>query len=208
MLSHSAKRLAAATITGGVLVLSPMAMPAAQAAPAPGCPSYAVQSTTTTELSLSPAGPYSAGEVFTATATVTVDGTGEPAASGSVTFKYRNVTKTVAVSAGEASADFTARNGRSPISASFSGECLAGSVANGTSGDRTPVVAGVSATAGGGNGNGGQVGGVSGSGGDSGIGGLAATGLDTQTELFGVLGLGLLTVGGLTLVVRRRRVEA
>lgn len=209
MISHTAKRIAAATIAGGVLAVSPMVLPAAQAAPATGCPAYAVTSTTTTTLTLSPAGPYAVGDTFTATATVRVDGTGTPAGSGSVTFKYRNVRKTVALSGGSASASFVARPGRSPISAAFSGECLAGSVSNGTSGDRLPVVAGVSATAGGGNGNGGNggtVGGVSGSGGI--VGGLAATGLDTQTELYGLLGLGLVTVGGLTLVVRRRRVEA
>ncbi len=211
MLSSSAKRIAAATIAGGVLAVSPMVMSAAQAAPASGCPAYAVQSTTTTTLSFSPAGPYSVGQSFTATATVTVDGTGAPAGSGTVTFKYRSSTKTVALSGGQASAGFTAQKGRSPVIATFSGECLAGSVANGTSADRAPVVAGVSATAGGGNGNGGNggnVAGVSGSGGNSGIAGLAATGLDTQTELYGLLGLGLVTVGGLTLVVRRRRVEA
>jgi LPXTG-motif cell wall-anchored protein len=39
------------------------------------------------------------------------------------------------------------------------------------------------------------------------VAGLAATGADSQTELFGVLGLGLVTVGGLTLLVRRRRVQ-
>lgn len=207
MLSHTAKRIAAATLAGGVLAVSPMVIPAAQAAPATGCPAYSVQSTTTTTLTLSPAGPYAVGQTFTATADVTVDGTGAPAASGSVTFKYRNVIQTVAISGGSASADFIARPGRSPISASFSGECLAGSVANGTSADRLPVVAGVSATAGGG--NGGDVGGVSGGGSNGGtVGGLAATGLDTQTELYGLLGLGLVTVGGLTLVVRRRRVEA
>lgn len=215
MLSHTAKRIAAATLAGGALAVSPMVLPAAQAAPATGCPAYSVQSTTTTTLTLAPAGPYSVGQTFTATADVTVDGTGAPAASGSVTFKYRNVTQTVAISGGSASASFVARPGRSPITAAFSGECLAGSVANGTSADRQPVVAGVSATAGGGGtdggggGYGGDVNGVSGVAGNGGtVGGLAATGVDTQTELYGLLGLGLVTVGGLTLVVRRRRVEA
>ncbi len=211
MLKHTAQRIAAATIAGGVLAVSPMVLPAAQAAPARGCPAYSVQSTTTTTLTLSPAGPYAVGDAVTATADVTVDGTGAPAGSGSVTFRYGGTTKTVALDGGSASFDFVAKRGRIPISATFSGECLAGSVANGTSADRAPVVAGVSATAGGGNGNGGNggnVAGVSGSGGNSGIAGLAATGLDTQTELYGLLGLGLVTVGGLTLVVRRRRVEA
>ena len=65
----------------------------------------------------------------------------------------------------------------------------------------------------------GGTGGTGGNGGDSGIAGdsassgggtvagLAATGADSQTELFGVLGLGMVTVGGLTLAVRRRRVQ-
>jgi LPXTG-motif cell wall-anchored protein len=208
MLSHTAKRFAAATVAGGVLAVSPLVMPAAQAAPPAGCPAYAVTSTTTTTLTIDPAGPFNVGDGFTAIADVTVDATGAPAGSGSVTFRYGGASQTVTLSDGSATADFTARRGRVPVSATFSGECLEGSAANGTSRDRQPVVAGVSATAGGGNGNGGNVGGVSGSGGDTGIGGLAATGLDTQTELYGVLGLGLLTVGGLTLVVRRRRVEA
>jgi LPXTG-motif cell wall-anchored protein len=210
MLKHTTKRIAAATLAGGVLAVSPRVLPAAQAAPASGCPAYSVVSTTTTTLTLSPTGPYAVGDAITATADVTVDGTGAPATTGSVTFRYNGTTKTVAVSGGSATFDFTAKRGRIPISATFSGECLADSVANGTSRDRQPVVAGVSATAGGGNGNGngGNVAGVSGSGGNSGIAGLAATGLDTQTELYGLLGLGLVTVGGLTLVVRRRRVEA
>jgi LPXTG-motif cell wall-anchored protein len=206
MLSHTAKRIAAASLAGGVLAITPMAMPAAQAAPPAGCRAYAVQSTTTTDLSVSPAGPYSVGETFTATATVTVDGTGQAPDGGSVLFRYGSVTKTVAVAGGEASADFTAKRGRTAISATFSGECLSGSVANGTSADRQPIVAGVSAS----RGNGGDSGiaGVSGNGGDSGIAGLAATGLDNQTELFGLLGVGMVAVGGLTLVVRRRRVQA
>jgi len=112
----------------------------------------------------------------------------------------------VAVSGGSASASFTAQRGRTPISASFSGECLAGSVANGTSSDRTPIVAGVEASRGNGGGNSG-VAGVSGSGGGN-VAGLAATGVDSQTELFGLLGLGMVTVGGLSLLVHRRRVRA
>jgi len=213
MLSQTAKRIAAAGIAGGVLGIAPVAIPAAQAAPPQGCPAYAVASTTTTTLSVTPAGPYTVGQSFTATAEVTVDSTGAPVTSGSVLFRYASSTKTVAVSAGKASASFTAKRGRTPISATFSGECLVGSVANGTSADRQPIVAGVEASAGGngnggggnGNGNGNGIAGVDAS---TGIGGLAATGLDTQTELFGLLGAGMVAVGGLTLVVRRRRVQA
>ena len=59
----------------------------------------------------------------------------------------------------------------------------------------------------GGDGTGSTVAGVSGTR-ASGAAGLAGTGLDAQTELYGVLGLGLVTVGGLTLLVHRRRVQA
>ena len=206
MLTQSIKRITAAGFAGSLLAIAPVALPAADAAPATGCRQYAVQSTTTTTLSVSPAGPYSVGQAFTATATVTVDGTGQPAQGGEVAFKYGSASKTVAVSGGSASAPFTAKRGRTPISATFSGECLAGSVANGTSSDRTPIVAGVEASRGGGNGNSGAAGG-SGSGGGGNVAGLAATGVDNQTELFGVLGLGMVTVGGLSLLVHRRRVQ-
>lgn len=207
MLTQSIKRITAAGFAGSLLAIAPVALPAADAAPATGCRQYAVQSTTTTTLSVSPQGPYSVGQAFTATASVTVDGTDQPAQGGEVVFKYGSVTKTVPVSGGSASASFTAKRGSTPISASFSGECLAGSVANGTSSDRMPIVAGVEASRGGGSGNS-DVAGVSGSGGGGNVAGLAATGVDSQTELFGVLGLGMVTVGGLSLLVHRRRVQA
>ncbi len=221
MLTQTIKRITAAGFAGSLLAIAPVALPAADAAPASGCKQYAVASTTSTTLSLSPQGPYAVGQSFTATATVTVDGTGQPAQGGEVVFRYGSTSKTVAVSGGTASASFTAKKGRTPISATFTGECLANSVANGTSSDRVPVVAGVEASrgkgglsttggSGGSSGNGGNSGvaGVSGSSGGGNVAGLAATGADSQTELFGVLGLGLVTVGGLTLVVRRRRVQA
>lgn len=207
MLTQSIKRITAAGFAGSLLAIAPVALPAADAAPATGCRQYAVQSTTTTTLSVSPAGPYNVGQSFTATATVTIDGTGQPAQGGEVVFKYGSASKTQTVAGGSASASFTAKRGRTPISATFSGECLAGSVANGTSSDRTPIVAGVEASRGNGNGNSGAAGG-SGSGGGGNVAGLAATGVDSQTELFGVLGLGMVTVGGLSLLVRRRRVQA
>ena len=212
MLTQSIKRITAAGFAGSLLAIAPVALPVADAAPVQGCKQYAVSSTTTTSLSLSPQGPYAVGQSFTATATVTVDGTGQPAQSGEVVFKYGPTSKTVAVSGGSASASFTAKKGRTPISATFSGECLANSIANGTSSDRVAVVAGVEASRGKGglstNGGNSGVAGVSGSSGGGNVAGLAATGADSQTELFGVLGLGLVTVGGLTLVVRRRRVQA
>lgn len=213
MLTQSIKRITAAGFAGSLLAIAPVALPAADAAPVSGCKQYAVASTTTTTLSLSPESPYAVGQSFTATATVTVDGTGQPAQGGQVVFRYGSTSKTVAVSGGTASASFTAKKGRTAITATFSGECLANSVANGTSSDRVAVVAGVEASRGSG-GSGGNSGGdsgiagVSGSSGGGNVAGLAATGVDNQTELFGVLGLGLVTVGGLTLVVRRRRVQA
>jgi LPXTG-motif cell wall-anchored protein len=213
MLTQSIKRITVAGFAGSLLAIAPVVLPAADAAPATGCRQYAVQSTTSTTLSVSPQGPYSVGQSFTATATVTVDGTGQPAQGGEVVFSYGSTSKTVAVAGGSASASFTAKRGRTPISATFSGECLAGSVANGTSSDRMPIVAGVEASRGGGSGNGngnGNAGiaGVSASGGGGSVAGLAATGVDSQTELFGLLGLGMVTVGGLSLLVRRRRVQA
>jgi LPXTG-motif cell wall-anchored protein len=217
MLTHTAKRITVAGFAGSLLAIAPVALPAADAAPATGCRQYAVASTTTTTLSLSPEGPYGIGQGFTATATVKVDATGTAPSSGEVTFKYGSSTKTVAVSGGTASAAFTAKKGRTQISATFSGECLGNSVANGTSSDRMAVVAGVEASRGKGGlsttgGTGGDPGdsgiaGVSSSSGGGTVAGLAATGADSQTELFGVLGLGLVTVGGLTLLVRRRRVQ-
>src|SRR6478672_956191 len=153
MLTQTIKRITAAGFAGSLLAIAPVALPAADAAPVSGCKHYAVASTTTTTLSLSPQGPYTVGQSFTATATVTVDGTGRPAQGGEVDFRYGPISKTVAVSGGTASASFTAKKGRTPISATFSGECLANSVANGTSSDRVPVVAGVEASRGNGGGS-------------------------------------------------------
>ena len=103
--------------------------------------------------------------------------------------------------AGSASAGFTAIEGRNSVTATYSGVCAGGAGTDvlGSSSSTVPVIAGVEASAGGN-------GGVSGD--DSGVGGLAATGLDNQTELFGLLGAGMVAVGGLTLLVHRRRVQA
>jgi LPXTG-motif cell wall-anchored protein len=210
MLTQTTKRLVAATFAGGVLAVSPMALPAAQAAPAVGCPNYSVASTTTTTVTTTPAGNLQPGTTFTATATVTVDANGQAAQGGTVTFRYVGQRKDAAVTGGTASVQYVSKQGRPPVIASYNGQCLAG-VSNGTSEGRQPVVAGVSATRGGGGGNGDDrdptVAGVSAGRGGV-VAGLAATGLDSQTELFGVLGIGLVTVGGLTLLVHRRRVQA
>jgi phage terminase large subunit-like protein len=200
------KRLAAATFVGGALTLAPIAMPAANAAPA-DCPNYAVTMTTQTSVSVSPSN-LNPGQTFTATATVTTAG-GVPVTGGSVEFQYRGIEKTDSTvgAGGTFSVTFTARKGRSPVVARFEGQCLAGSVASGESRDSAPVIAGVEASAGGGSGNGGGAG-IGGVSGGSTIGGLAGTGMDTQTQLFGLLGVGMVTVGGLSLMVHRRRTQS
>lgn len=211
MLKNTAKRIAAATLVGGALAVSPMVLPTAQAAPVANCAVYTSNVTTTTTVTLA-TGSLVPRTGFTVRATVTIDGapSGAPALGGTVTFRYRDQTQIVDVVNGVAtSTEFIARRGGGQVIASYSGLCVAGVSATspgfniGTSTGRLPIVAGVSATAGGGP----VVAGVSASRGPS-VAGLAATGLDSQTELFGVLGLGLVTVGGLTLVMRRRRIQA
>jgi LPXTG-motif cell wall-anchored protein len=206
------KRFATAIAAGGVLAIAPVAIPAASAAPA-DCPNYTVTATTTTSLSISPANP-TVGDAFTATASVLTSG-GVPVDGGTVDFSYAGQTASDAVQNGTATATFTAEQGRFTLSAAYTGDCLKGGSAIDPSADTQAIVAGVEASAGGnGSGNGGAarpgaaIGGVTGSGGSgSSTGGLAATGVDTQTELYGLLGLGLVTVGGLTLMVHRRRVQ-
>jgi LPXTG-motif cell wall-anchored protein len=210
------KRFATAIAAGGVLAIAPVAIPAASAAPA-DCPNYTLEATTTTSLSISPANP-TVGDAFTATASVLTSG-GVPVTGGTVNFSYAGQTARDAVQNGTATATFTAEQGRFTLSATYTGDCLKGGSAIDPSADTQAIVAGVEASAGGngsgnGSGNGGAarpgaaIGGVTGSGGSgSSTGGLAATGVDTQTELFGLLGVGLVTVGGLTLMVHRRRVQ-
>jgi LPXTG-motif cell wall-anchored protein len=176
-----------------------------------------VQATTDTSLSVSPANP-TVGDAFTATATVLTSG-GVPVNGGNVHFTYASQEATDVVRNGTATATFTAEEGRFALTAHFAGQCLAGGSSIDPSTDTQPIVAGVEASAGSGNGGGAarpgaSIGGVTGSGGSgsgsgsgSTVGGLASTGLDNQTELYGALGLGLLTVGGLTLMVHRRRVQ-
>jgi LPXTG-motif cell wall-anchored protein len=206
---QTVKRLATAIAAGGVFAIAPVAIPAATAAPA-ACPDYSVQATTDTSLSVSPANP-TVGDAFTATATVLTSG-GVPVNGGTVNFSYAGQTAKDVVRNGTASATFTAEEGRFALTASFAGQCLAGGSSIDPSTDTQPIVAGVEAFAGNGGGGaarpGASIGGVTGSGGSgSTVGGLASTGLDNQTELYGALGLGLLTVGGLTLMVHRRRVQ-
>jgi LPXTG-motif cell wall-anchored protein len=200
MFSRSVKRIAAATFAGAALTLTPVAMPAANAAPPVGCPSYQGATTTQTTVSISPSSP-DRGETFTATANVTVAGV--PATGGTVTFRYNGKAKTDTVVAGEASVTFVARvNGA--VVARYSGVCPGGAAAVAQSSRGTADILGVEAF--GGRSNAG-VGGVAGGSGGGGIGGLAATGLDSQTELFGLLGAGLVAVGGLSLMVHRRRTQ-
>ena len=200
----SIKRFAAALFVGGALAVSPVMMPAASAAP--NCPAYAGTISTTTTVTVSPTNPAQ-GSSFTATATVTNDSTGAPVSGGTVEFKYKNQRATVAVTGGEASTTFTAGPGRGQVKATYSGVCVGGVAAVDSSSDG--FVLGVEASSGNGNGNGRSGTNLAGVGaGSGGSGGLAATGVDTQTELLGAVGLGLLTVGGLSLVVHRRRVQA
>jgi LPXTG-motif cell wall-anchored protein len=198
------KRLAAAAAAGGVVALAPVAMPAANAAPPGACQDYQSFVTTTTTLSISPANP-DAGDAFTATASVTADG--EAAQEGSVDFTYAGQTGSDEVDAGQASVTFTAVDGSNPLTAVYSGLCSADVLDTSTD---TAIVAGVEASAGGNGGAarpGATIGGVTGGSGGSSSGGLASTGVDSQTELYGLLGVGLVTVGGLTLMVHRRRVQ-
>jgi LPXTG-motif cell wall-anchored protein len=201
------KRLAAAAAAGGVVALAPVAMPAANAAPPPACPQYTSFVTTTTTVSNSPTNP-DVGETFTATATVSRDG--GPAEGGTVDFTYAEQSKSDVVEAGEASVTFTAVEGTNDVIASYTGLCSGGADVLGTSSDSQPVVLGVEGSAGGNGGAarpGASIGGVTGGSGGSSSGGLASTGVDSQTELYGLLGVGLVTVGGLTLMVHRRRVQ-
>ena len=203
MFTRIARRVAV-LLGGGLMAATALVAPAASAAPsAPSsCPNYSVTASTNTTLSLSPRSP-DAGETFTATATVKSGGVA--VTGGTVTFKFNGITKTRNVVNGTASVQFRvpSAGGHFSVTASYSGQCLANSAAVGTSGSRKAIVAGVSASRGGGNGGGGSVAGTS-----AGIGGLAATGANSQTELLGALGAGLVVVGGLALIVHRRRVEA
>jgi LPXTG-motif cell wall-anchored protein len=194
--ASTARRLAALTLVGGLAVVPQLVAPAANAAEE--C--YAAPTTSDTALSISPANP-TVGQPFTATATVSAAGT--PVTSGTVTFGYAGTSQPVAVSAGVASTQFTAQSAPSDVTASYAGECLSGSATVGVSSQSVPVpaptvagveenappptVAGTSAVA---------------------PAGLAATGVDTGTELLGVAGLGLLAIGGATLLLRRRRSQA
>jgi len=220
---QTVKRLATAIAAGGVLAIAPVAIPAATAAPA-DCPGYQVSQTATILLSVSPANP-GVGDPFTTTVSVLTGGV--PVPGGKVIFNYgTQPAQTKPVRAGTASATFIAENGAFALSARYVGDCLEDGTAIDPTTETQPIVAGVAAFGGGGNGGShnvgaarpgatiggvGGVGGVSGGSGSTGSGStagtLASTGVDSQTELYGLLGLGLVTVGGLTLMVHRRRVQ-
>jgi len=202
MFSTTAKRLVAGTFVGGIVALSPVVAPAANAAPvaAAKC-SYSAPVTTTTTLTLSPS-TVARGQQFTATAKVTASPASAPVPTGTVVFKYKGDTQTATLVGGSASVTYTSR-GPGAVKATYQGVCAGGISSIGSS-KSGPSILGEEASRGNGGGNGN--GGVAGT--DAGIGGLAATGLDNQTELFGVLGAGMVTVGGLALLVHRRRVQA
>jgi LPXTG-motif cell wall-anchored protein len=127
-----------------------------------------------------------------------------------VNFSYAGQTASDVVENGTATATFDAEEGRFALEATYEGQCLAGGSSIDPSTDTQAIVAGVEAGIGGNGGAarpGASIGGVTGSGSGGTTGGLASTGVDTQTELFGLLGVGLVTVGGLTLMVHRRRVQ-
>ena len=205
MFSQFARRIAAIIFGGGLLLASSMLLaPAANAAPVSGaakCP-YNAPITTTTTLKLSPSS-VAKGQSFTATATVTASA--GPVPTGTVVFTYGGHTKTGTLVGGKASVTFKATTSGA-VRAVYQGLCAGGQAAVGSS-VSGPVVLGISGSRGhgGGSGNGGS-GTVAGT--SAGIGGLAATGVNSQTELLGALGAGLVVVGGLALIVHRRRVEA
>ena len=98
------------------------------------------------------------------------------------------------------------------MGASYSGVCVLGTEATATDSSGDNLVLGVEASAGNGTRNragtsAGLSGVVSGDSG-SGTGGLGGTGVDAQTELYALLGAGMVAVGGLTLLARRRRLQA
>jgi hypothetical protein len=176
---------------------------------APACPSYGTPAQTTTSVELSPSTP-SAGEDFTATATVTVDG--QPVSGGDVVFNYRGEKVRVTVSGGTASAEFTAkRGGNQTVRANYRGGCSNGSASFAASEGGAQIL-GVEAFAGGnnggnsGSGNGGTLGAAGTNAGGGTVGGLAATGLSPAAQLIGLTGVALLLAGASTLVIRRRRV--
>jgi hypothetical protein len=229
------KRLAAASLAGGALAVSPIMLPAASAVdgqPPAECADYESPATSSTTVSIEPSEPE-AGDTFTATAEVLV--AGAPAQSGTVTFTFNGNAKDVDVVDGIAQAEFTVptSGGNFEVLASFDGICVTGAgatAANGSS-DSAGFVAGVEDTSGGDDSNGGSTGGTSTGGttgtttgsnragtsagvngvtGDTGssTGSLGGTGVDTQTELYALIGLGLVAVGGMSLMVHRRRVQA
>lgn len=221
MFSTTAKRLVAATFAGGIVALSPVLAPAANAVPGVDEPcSYAAPVTTVTTLALNPSSP-TRNQAFGATATVTASEGLPP--TGNVRFSYNgdSVIVPLSPSGGSTSTATTASDAfvatvAGPVSADYFGVCAAGGGGTviGSSGDVLGIEAfggnGGGTGTGTGNGGSGAVGGISGgttSGGGT-VGGLAATGMDSQTELYALLGAGMVAVGGLTLVVRRRRVEA
>ena len=180
--ASTARRLAASTLVGGLAAVVPqLVAPAANAT----TECYSAPTIADTALTISPAAP-AVGRPFTATATVSSAGT--PVTGGTVIFSYAGTSSSGAVSGGVATARFTTQSGQSDVSASYVGECLAGAAAAGFT---SPVVGGVQESA--------PV---------PRAGGLAPTGLDSDTEVIGLLGAGLVAVGGVTLLVRRRRANA
>jgi LPXTG-motif cell wall-anchored protein len=199
MISHTLGRLAAGAPAVLLALCSFALATPADAAPGTDCPAYANPITAEISVSISPS-DLSPGDSFTASATVTSSSADVPVAGGSVVFRYAGQSASVPVGAsGTASTTFTAEKGTLDVTASYSGRCLAGSGAVRASAHTVPVVAGVDTSAGGGGGTANRPPAEV-----AGVGGLASTGFDSRTELLGLLGLGLVGAGAVTMVVRRR----
>ena len=226
--THAA-RLAAVVAAGGVLTLTQLAVaPAANAVPGidEPCPNYASAAASAVTVTISP-NPASAGQTVTVTANVTT--MGNPVLLGSVIFGIGygqsgdalNGGQPVPVVAGQASTSFTFDGRPGTVTATYLGVC-AGPVDAIASSQGSDVLGVSGGNGGGGNGGGGNGGGGANGGGNGGVvsgtgtgtttgtnnGVLAATGVDSQTELYALLGLGLVSVGGLSLMVHRRRQQA
>jgi len=219
-------RIAASIVACGFIAASQLLLaPTASADGLAECDSYAASVTSGIDVAISPA--VEAGDVFTATATVTTDG--QVVNAGTVTFDYLDASQDDAVNdAGVAAVTFTAGEGVVDVAATFTGACIDG-VAVGPISGIAPVVAGVSETLAMPDNNAPPapanpgpvpaenpapalapaenlrppvVAGV-----EEFVDALPATGLGSQINLFALLGLGLVSAGAATLILNRRRTQ-
>ena len=220
-------RIAASMVACGFIAASQLLLaPTASADGHVDCDSYPASVTSDIDVATSPAAAE-AGDVFTATATVTTDG--QVVNAGTVTFDYLDASQDDAVNdAGVAAVTFTAGEGVVDVAATFTGACIAG-VTVGPSSGIAPVVAGVSETLAMPDNNAPPapanpgpvpaespapalapaenlrppvVAGV-----EAFVAALPDTGLGSQINLFALLGLGLVSAGAATLILNRRRTQ-